>query len=407
MFDYVIKYNEFAKNLATLKDKRSILASCFKEVFKNTKWLENINKFNENGIEYIDPFTFLCIINGYSPANRIKLINKVSDFCGFEPISFLDNENFEGVSVLDRNHKILLNYRVGKNQLIESSNLLWDLFGLAVKESLTSEEKNTVASLFDELQNKASRSWDRLAHGFSYANPSKYIALSSPNRNILCIESYVGKEISEFSRSISLMRITGSNYLKLNDKLAKSEQTIPFISHQGYLIDKEIKNGFQDFKNNKHIYEEIENKQIKNFDHEIETNFNLKLYEKVKNTKQYKQRSERIRKEALSHSGYDCFCDCKKQYFTSRTTKQHFLETHHLIPMCYQKDSRFQTINLDCVENIVCLCPHCHRKLHLGTYKECKNDLDTLFTKNENNFKKMKIHMTLRQFINLYFKKKE
>lgn len=40
-----------------------------------------------------------------------------------------------------------------------------------------------------------------------------------------------------------------------------------------------------------------------------------------------------------------------------------FLEAHHLIPLSAQSDFKY---SLDIAENIVALCPNCHRAIHLA-----------------------------------------
>ena len=47
-----------------------------------------------------------------------------------------------------------------------------------------------------------------------------------------------------------------------------------------------------------------------------------------------------------------------------------YLEAHHLIPMKAQKDFLSENINLDRLENIVALCPNCHKAVHYGTRSE-------------------------------------
>ncbi len=54
-----------------------------------------------------------------------------------------------------------------------------------------------------------------------------------------------------------------------------------------------------------------------------------------------------------------------------------YVEAHHLIPMKAQKD--FPNINLDRTENIVALCPTCHRAVHLGTKEEKMKHLKPLY----------------------------
>lgn len=44
------------------------------------------------------------------------------------------------------------------------------------------------------------------------------------------------------------------------------------------------------------------------------------------------------------------------------------MEPHHLIPLSeiYSFCDKYHR-NIDCVENVVSLCPNCHKKIHLST----------------------------------------
>lgn len=57
------------------------------------------------------------------------------------------------------------------------------------------------------------------------------------------------------------------------------------------------------------------------------------------------------------------------------------MEVHHLIPVCYQKEilEKYH-VNIDCVENLVSLCPTCHKVFHFGT-NEVKNKMIEEFFK--------------------------
>lgn len=66
---------------------------------------------------------------------------------------------------------------------------------------------------------------------------------------------------------------------------------------------------------------------------------------------------------AQQQAGFRCEVDSAHLTFTSRVSKDNFVECHHLIPMSLQPEFR---VSLDIVENIVVLCPTCHRLLHHG-----------------------------------------
>jgi 5-methylcytosine-specific restriction protein A len=80
---------------------------------------------------------------------------------------------------------------------------------------------------------------------------------------------------------------------------------------------------------------------------------------------------------AIRSANYQCEVDPDHETFTSRKTKQPFVEAHHLIPMQYQDEF---DVSLDVPENIVALCPGCHRKFHHARFGELKISLGKLFS---------------------------
>jgi 5-methylcytosine-specific restriction enzyme A len=64
---------------------------------------------------------------------------------------------------------------------------------------------------------------------------------------------------------------------------------------------------------------------------------------------------------AISNAHFKCENDPIHETFKSSTTLQQFVEAHHLIPMEFQDD--FQG-SIDVPENIISLCPNCHRAFH-------------------------------------------
>lgn len=73
-------------------------------------------------------------------------------------------------------------------------------------------------------------------------------------------------------------------------------------------------------------------------------------------------------KIAIKKSYYQCERDFNHQTFPSKKTNKSYMEAHHLIPVCYQKEiwEKYH-VNIDCVENLVSLCPTCHKAFHYGT----------------------------------------
>lgn len=87
------------------------------------------------------------------------------------------------------------------------------------------------------------------------------------------------------------------------------------------------------------------------------------------------QRDRRKALKRISLAKYQCENKCRRDLFVSRSTQTPYLEAHHLIPMALQKDT---LISLDTLSNIYCLCPHCHREIHLGLNNSVKKTIDTL-----------------------------
>jgi len=81
-------------------------------------------------------------------------------------------------------------------------------------------------------------------------------------------------------------------------------------------------------------------------------------------------------------------CVVNKEHSTFLSNKKNYIEGHHIIPMFQQKNFDFK---LDDVNNIVCLCPNCHRKVHFADDK--KDILDTLYFNKESFFEKNNVSM--------------
>lgn len=75
---------------------------------------------------------------------------------------------------------------------------------------------------------------------------------------------------------------------------------------------------------------------------------------------QYKRdlNEEKNKKEKV---GYVCEIDKTHETFLSEDGNQ-YVEVHHLIPLHHQ--DKFKDASIDIEENMICLCPNCHRMLH-------------------------------------------
>lgn len=106
------------------------------------------------------------------------------------------------------------------------------------------------------------------------------------------------------------------------------------------------------------------------------------------------------KEKALKESNYKCNYDATHSSFISKKTNETYVEGHHLIPMCFQND--FAKINIDTEENIVSLCPNCHRLLHHGLIEEKKKILQKLFKQREERLKKIEIIISVEELVEKY-----
>lgn len=86
-------------------------------------------------------------------------------------------------------------------------------------------------------------------------------------------------------------------------------------------------------------------------------------------------------------------------FVNSRNHK--YVEAHHLIPMKAQKD--FLPLNIDREENIVSLCPTCHRAVHFGNIIEKKKHLKPLYEAKIEKLRAKGIDITFEDLINKYY----
>jgi 5-methylcytosine-specific restriction protein A len=81
------------------------------------------------------------------------------------------------------------------------------------------------------------------------------------------------------------------------------------------------------------------------------------------------------------------------------------MEGHHLIPCTYSNAeyywSNFKR-NIDCVENIVCLCPTCHRRIHFGSKEEQNTIITSLYQKQISSLMTVNLDISIEELLSLY-----
>lgn len=109
--------------------------------------------------------------------------------------------------------------------------------------------------------------------------------------------------------------------------------------------------------------------------------------------------SQNMKETAKKDNSFLCEFDNNHFTFISKANEENYVEAHHLIPFSERK--RFD-VSVDVVENIVCLCPNCHRKIHLAIDEEKKELLKPLYIRKRNQLQRIWIDITEDELFKFY-----
>ena len=102
---------------------------------------------------------------------------------------------------------------------------------------------------------------------------------------------------------------------------------------------------------------------------------------------------------AKQRSKWKCEYNTEHQTFKSSKDNNPYMEAHHLIPMSYQY---FFENSIDFADNIICLCPTCHRKIH-NAHKEVKREMIIkLFNQRKLTYPAHGINIDIQSLLSMY-----
>lgn len=116
------------------------------------------------------------------------------------------------------------------------------------------------------------------------------------------------------------------------------------------------------------------------------------------------KKNARISKQALLAAGYKCAGNASHTTFSTAKGFP-YMEGHHLIPCTYSNSHKFwkeKGRNIDCEENIMCLCPTCHRRIHFGSIEEKQAIITLLYEKQRPKLEEVGLDITLEELLSLY-----
>lgn len=115
-------------------------------------------------------------------------------------------------------------------------------------------------------------------------------------------------------------------------------------------------------------------------------------------TSKHWKRSSILRRQTLAFAHYTCELHPEHKTFLAQSTHKPYMEGHHIIPMVMQPSFDH---SLDVYANLICLCPICHRKIHLGLKEERKDMLKEIYEQREERFEKSGLTLTENEFVEL------
>ena len=208
------------------------------------------------------------------------------------------------------------------------------------------------------------------------------------------LESYPHKFIIEISKYNTYMfrqqRFFKGKYISLDKKI---------ISY----LEKYLENA--EFIDDELYQDEIQAKEITGKEKLMNT-FDVKPQWAETGGSMMVKKNAAYAKQALVNSNFLCEADTSHHTFmTSKGVP--YMEGHHLIP-CTAKNAKafWKRVgkSIDCVENIVCLCPTCHRRIHFGSEAEKRSIIKLLYNKQHSKLKKAGLDISEKELIGLYLR---
>ncbi|WP_186807073.1 MrcB family domain-containing protein [Priestia megaterium] len=121
---------------------------------------------------------------------------------------------------------------------------------------------------------------------------------------------------------------------------------------------------------------------------------------KIKTTKNSYLGNPKVTKRALINAQYRCEYDASHITFVNDTTGMNYVEGHHLIPLSAQGEFNY---SIDVPQNIISLCPNCHRKIHKASKEQKKVMIHKLYTSRKDALIKKGIITTQEHIESFYY----
>ncbi|QZN97855.1 MrcB family domain-containing protein [Symbiopectobacterium purcellii] len=110
-------------------------------------------------------------------------------------------------------------------------------------------------------------------------------------------------------------------------------------------------------------------------------------------------RDIKVASSAIKKAKFFCEYDSNHKYFKSKISNQNYVEAHHFIPLSEQYNFEY---SLDVVENIISLCPVCHKILHHGTINDKKPLIEKFYGERSDALADRELEISLDTLLSFY-----
>ena len=269
------------------------------------------------------------------------------------------------------------------NSIIDPPKLflkaIYELNNLSIKEFLLlvfrthGQKKTFKESIFEIISSRENK---KKLPKF----PKEYDKFNDPKFNVFLTDLGIVNKIKD---KYYLSFLTQENYLSDISNLSIYNDTKGL--DQRYISDEEnINEKFDYHYHNKEILNKLNNRKPK-LDENSRTRYAT---------------DRRIKETVFKNNDYKCFFDKSHKTFL-RINGTQFMEGHHIIPMKAQKD--FKNVNIDRVDNILCVCPNCHRKIHLSLQDEKKQLLRKVYEAKKKDLFNSKLNISFDDLYKRYY----
>jgi len=240
-----------------------------------------------------------------------------------------------------------------------------------------------------------------------YFDDSRFVNILRKNIKLFKIEGEYISINPDYRDYFEKLFVEKYNMVELNKKLQKESEYANFLQNpqqlgvnlidlpkKGSLVEAEIKEDIE-------YVSQVDSIDDSEIDAEaLDASYGIEPKQVQNGISKVYPRNPKVGKRAIKKAVYLCEYDNSHITFTSASTGKPFMEAHHLISITKQRQIwEKYGVNVDCVENVISLCPSCHRAIHLAKKAERKKIVEKLYLDRNDEFKKIGLNVDLKDIV--------